>query len=123
MPKKIMIIDDEPDSVKLVTIRLKSAGYDVISSTTCDDALRMLETELPDLILLDVIMPGKDGYELCNEIKSEEKMRHIPIILFTAKADQKSHLKTNAEFIAADDYILKPFDPANLLEKIKSFIG
>jgi len=123
MPKKILIIDDEPDSVTLAVIRLKSAGYEVIAATNCEEASDLLDTETPDLVLLDVMMPDKDGYEMCNEIKSREEMRDVPVILFTAKPGQKAHLKANAEFIAADDYILKPFEPEKLLEKIKKFVG
>ena len=123
MTKKILIIDDEPDSFGLTTIRLKASGYDVLGATNRNDAFHILETEVPDLILLDVVMPGASGYEICNEIKSEERTSKVPIILFTAKPDQKKQLKSNTEFIAADDCILKPFEPAELLKKIKSFIG
>jgi len=69
------------------------------------------------------MIPGTNGYEICNEIKSEKRTSKVPIILFTAKQDQEEHLKSNAKFIAADDYILKPFEPEELLKKIKSFIG
>ena len=123
MPKKIMIIDDEPDSVKVVTIRLRAAGYEVLAATNCEDASGLLDTTTPDLVLLDVMMPDKDGYEMCNEIKCREETRNVPVILFTAKSGQKIHLKANAEFIAADDYILKPFEAEALLKKIKKFLG
>jgi len=123
MPKKILVIDDEPDSIKVVKIRLEASGYSVLTAANHDEAFRILENTIPDLILLDVMMPGRDGYEICNEIKSQEKTRKVPIILFTAKQDQKAHLKSNAEFIAADDYILKPYEAEKLLKKIKAFVG
>lgn len=122
MAKKIMLVDDEPEILDLVSMRLRSWGYDVMTAIDGENALTLLEKQLPDLILLDVMMPGKDGYEICNEIKTNEKTARIPVILFTAKPEQKEKLKSNYDFIAADDYILKPFEPEDLLLKIKRFI-
>ena len=120
--KKIMLVDDEPEILDLVSMRLKSFGYDVVTAKDGQDALEMLEFERPDLVLLDVMMPGKDGYEVCNEIKTNPNTSKTPVILFTAKPQQKERLKSNYNFIAADDYILKPFEPEDLLAKIKRFI-
>ena len=123
MQKIILIIDDEPDTLELVKIRLEAAGYKALTAPDHEKAFSLMEKHLPDLVLLDVMMPGKSGYEVCNEIKSDERMRGVPVILFTAKSEQKARLKTNAGFLAADDYILKPFEPGELLKKIKKFIG
>ena len=123
MAKKILVIDDEPDLLKLATIRLSLAGYDVKTAANADDAFNIIGEEVPDLILLDVIMPDRNGYEVCNELKSSDKTRNVPVILFTANPDQKERIKSNYEFIAADDYILKPFEPEDLLKRIKKFIG
>lgn len=123
MAKKIMLVDDEPELRKLVAMRLESFGYEVCTAGNGDEAMILLDDNIPDLILLDVMMPGKDGYEVCNEIKTNEKTSHVPIILFTAKPEQKEKLKSNYDFMAADDYILKPFEPEDLLIKIKRFIG
>lgn len=122
MPKKILIVDDEPELLDLVGLRLESFGYAVMKASDGKKAMELLTKEIPDLILLDVMMPGKDGYEVCNEIKSEERLSRIPIILFTAKPEQKEKLKSNYNFIAADDFIVKPFEPEDLLLKIKRFI-
>ena len=122
MAKKILVVDDEPDILDFVTLRLKSWGYEVITASDGQKAVALVGAQMPDLILLDVMMPNKDGYATCNEIKSEESTSRIPIILFTAKPQQKERLKSNYEFIAADDYILKPFEPEDLLAKIKKFI-
>ena len=122
MAKKILLVDDESDILDFVSIRLKSWGYEVITAPDGAKAVTLAGDRMPDLILLDVMMPGKDGYETCNEIKSDEKTSRIPIILFTAKPQQKERLKSNYEFIAADDYILKPYESEDLLAKIKKFI-
>ena len=123
MPKIILIIDDEADILDITARRLTASGYEVMTALDYEEAFNLMRDKIPDLILLDVMMPDKDGYELCNEFKSDERTRRVPIILFTAKFGQKERLKANAEFLAADDYILKPFDSEVLLEKIKKFIG
>ena len=122
MTKKILIVDDESELLDFAAIRVKSFGYDVITAIDGENALTILQKTTPDLILLDVMMPGRDGYEICNEIKSNPKLAKIPIVLFTAKPQQKERLKSNYKFIAADDYILKPYEPEDLLAKIKKFI-
>ena len=122
MAKKILIVDDESELLDFAAIRVKSFGYDVVTAIDGENALTILQKTTPDLILLDVMMPGRDGYEICNEIKSNPKLAKIPIVLFTAKPQQKERLKSNYEFIAADDYILKPSEPEDLLAKIKKFI-
>ena len=122
MAKKIMLVDDEPEILDLVSTRIKSWGYDVVTAIDGENALTLLKKQLPDLIFLDVVMPGKDGYEICNEIKTDARTSRIPVILFTAKPEQKEKLKSNYDFIAADDYILKPYEPEDLLLKIKRFI-
>lgn len=123
MPKIILIIDDEPDLLEVTSNRLKRSGYETVTALNYEEAFNSIRKKMPDLILLDIMMPDRDGYEVCNELKSDERTHNIPVVLFTAKAGQKERLKTNAEFLAADDYILKPFDPKVLLEKIKKFIG
>lgn len=122
MPKKILIIDDEQDLLRLTATRLEAAGYEVMTAPDGETAFKAIEKNLPDLILLDLMLPRKDGYEICNELKSNEETRNIPVVLFTAKAEEKAHIKSNYGFLAADDYILKPFDPEELLEKIKRLI-
>jgi DNA-binding response OmpR family regulator len=123
MPKRILIIDDERDIAEVTAARLTKAGYDAVAAGNYEEAFNSIGEKIPDLILLDVMMPDKDGYELCNDIKCKEKCGDIPIILFTARAEQKERLKANAEFLAADDYILKPFEPEQLLAKIRKYIG
>jgi DNA-binding response OmpR family regulator len=122
-PKRILIIDDEPNILELTAIRLASEGYETATAQNYEEAFNSIGEKVPDLILMDVMMPDKDGYTLCNEIKCRGKTRNTPIILFTAKAEQRERLKANAGFLAADDYILKPFEPEDLLLKIRKLIG
>ena len=123
MKKTILIIDDEPDSLALAKMRLEASGYKVLTAQSQEDAFSLMKRQVPDLVLLDVVMPGRNGYEVCNEIKNGDKTKDVPVVLFTANLEQKTHLESNAEFISADDCILKPFEPEELLAKIKKFIG
>lgn len=116
--KKILIIDDEVDLVDLVKTRLELYNYYIVPLYTSKRSLEIAKREKPDLVLLDVMMPDKDGYEVCKELKSNRETQGIPVILFTAKPDQKEYLKTGSKSVGADDYILKPFDVDDLLEKI-----
>ena len=119
---RVLMIDDDPIMRKLI-LEMLGNRYEVLTSSNGLELPRLMTEFVPNLVLLDVMMPGKNGYEVCNEIKSGEKTRSIPVIMFTAKAEQKTRLKTNAGFIAADGYIMKPFEPDQLLKKIKKFIG
>jgi two-component system, OmpR family, alkaline phosphatase synthesis response regulator PhoP len=98
---------------------LSKSGYDVISAEDGDTALEMAKSEVPDLILLDLRLPGKDGFEVCSELKSDDKYKGIPIILLTASSGlQEEKLKTCKH----DSFVLKPYQFEDLLEKIRSFI-
>ena len=115
--KKILIIDDEKEMVQLETMRLVAHGYDVIVAYEGETGLALARTEKPDLILVDIMLPKMDGYELCRRLKQDLKCRLIPIILVSA-VDEKldTHL---GKKVGADDYFTKPFDPTLLLDKIR----
>jgi two-component system alkaline phosphatase synthesis response regulator PhoP len=120
--KKILVIDDEGDLLKLEKTRLEVSGYVVI---TLDSGARVLEiarSEKPDLILLDVVMPGKNGCDVCRELKADTSTRGIPVIIFTAHYPEEEYLKVGSSEVGADDYILKPFDAEELLAKIKFLV-
>jgi DNA-binding response OmpR family regulator len=121
--KKILVIDDEVDLVDLVKIRLEVDNYYVMPLYTSTRALEIAKREKPDLILLDVMMPDKDGYEVCKELKADRETKSIPVVMFTAKEQQKPRIKDVSQATGADGYIFKPFEPAELLLKIKSLIG
>ena len=119
MTRKILIVDDEPDLLEVTTFRLKKNGYDVIVAADGQKALEIIEKDRPDLILLDLRLPGISGYDICRKLKSDDKFKHIPIVLFTASTG--SHITDKMKDIHADGYLIKPFDSAELLKTIKKF--
>ena len=122
MKKKILLIDDEVDLVDLVKMRLEAHNYYLVPVYTSARAMEIAKREKPDLILLDVMMPDKDGYKVCKELKTDEETRNIPVILFTAKPKQKESIKDESKAVGADDHILKPFEPADLLDKVRKLL-
>lgn len=118
--KKILVVDDEADLVEMVTLRLEVNDFTVIKAYDGQTGLDLSRTEKPDLIILDLMLPKLDGYKVCRMLKFDEKYKNIPIILFTAKA-QDADRELGKE-VKADAYITKPFDPAVLLAKIKELI-
>ncbi|MHA1975173.1 MAG: response regulator [Candidatus Hodarchaeales archaeon] len=115
----ILVVDDEEDTIELARMVLEYEGYNVISATNGHEAISYLEnTEVaPDLILLDVIMPKMDGIEVCRWIKKNNKLKHIPVFLFTAKVGSKD--RSAGKEVGADAYINKPFSAENLVSLIK----
>ena len=122
MTKKILVVDDELDVLDLVTIRLKNAGYETIEAVDAEEAMDIIQKTPPDLVLLDLLLPKMQGDELCKKLKSDDKYKNIPVILFTASAIRPA-LSEEIKAIGADDCVLKPFDPEDLLSKVKEFIG
>ncbi len=120
MAKKILIVDDEIDLLRVTSFRLKNFGYDILTASNGQEALELIEKSPPDLILLDLRIPLVSGYEVCKKIKSDNKLKTIPVIIFTASA--VSDLAEKMRDIGADDFIVKPFESQVLLEKIKKLI-
>ncbi len=114
--KRILVVDDEADLVEMVKMRLEANNYEVLSAYDGQEALDKARKEKPDLIILDLMLPKIDGYKVCRMLKFDEKYKKIPIILFTARA-QESDQKIGKE-VGADAYVTKPFDPKVLLDKI-----
>ena len=122
MAKKILVVDDEGDILKLVKMRLETGGYKVITLDSGERAVEVAKSEKPDLILLDVVMPGKNGCDVCRELKADAATRNVPVILFTAHYPEEEYVKVSSGDVGADDYIVKPFDAQALLDKIKVLI-
>lgn len=117
MNKLILVVDDEPDLIKVVTFRLKKWGYKVRTAADGREALEMMREVKPDLLLLDLCLPTVDGGEVCSQIRSDEKLKDMSIVLFTA--DASSSVAEKAQALGADDYITKPFNPEELLAKVR----
>jgi len=118
--KKILIIDDEDDFVKALTVRLNSAGYDVISAHDGIEGLNIARNNEPDLILLDLMIPKMNGYKVARFLKFDESYKQIPIIMLTARAEEED--KKLGKETGADMYITKPFDNVELLKSISELI-
>jgi len=118
--KKILVIDDETDLTEMLVLRLEANGYQVISACNGQEGLDKARTEKPDLIILDLMLPKIEGYKVCRMLKFDEKYRHIPVILFTARA-QELDIKLGKE-VGADAYIVKPFEPDILLGKVAELL-
>ncbi len=119
MRKILMVVDDEADLLLVTSIRLKVAGYDVIEAVDGLKALDLARQKAPDLIILDVYLPGMNGDEVARQLKKEEKTKRIPIILISADART---LKERSGMCGADGYLFKPFESTELLGMIEKYI-
>ncbi len=119
MPKKILLVDDEPDFVKTFKMRLEHSGYEVSVGHNGVECVEKALAEVPDLILLDIMMPFKDGYSALKELKASDVTKHISVVMLTAKP----YMQDLCEPEGIAGYVIKPFESDVLLEKIKSLIG
>ena len=121
MPTTILIADDETEIIELLEIRLKKHGYDVLTSMTGTATYQMAQRHIPALIILDVMLPELNGYDICRLLRFDPKYQHIKIILLTGR-DQQSD-KDMGQQVRADAYITKPFQSEALMSKIKELLG
>ena len=117
----ILVADDDEDILALLEVRLELAGYEVVTARNGAEALRKAQEQLPDLAVLDVMMPKLDGFELTRRLRSEEVTSRMPIILLTARA-QDADVDQGFE-AGADDYIRKPFSPQELRSRVQAILG
>jgi len=121
MTKKILIVDDDLDILKLLTVRFKAKDFSIITATDGQGALAKVKAEQPDLIILDVMIPPPNGYQVCRILKDDPQYKHIPVIMLTAKAtesDQFWGLESGA-----DAYVTKPYNGEELVGKVNNLIG
>jgi len=121
MTKKILIADDEPNIVTALEFLLQRNRYEVFIARNGEDALKLVEAHQPDLVLLDVMMPVRSGYEVCQRMRERAEWRHIKIIMLTAKGRDVEMSKGLS--IGADLYITKPFSTQELVAKINGLLG
>lgn len=118
--KIIAIVDDEPDIVELVSLHLNKGGFKVKSFEDAEGLFKFLKTTMPDLVVLDLMLPDADGFEICKFLKKEEKYSSIPVIMLTARSDEMD--KILGLELGADDYVTKPFSPRELVARIKAVL-
>jgi len=114
--KRILVVDDTKDVLQVVSRRLQSWGYEALTAESGEEGLRIAEEQVPDLILLDIMMPKLKGREVCARLKANPKTQKIPVIFLTALG-LADHVKAGMD-LGADDYIVKPFEPAELKDRI-----
>jgi len=117
---KILVVDDEPDAVELVEFNLKANGYDVVTAADGEEALEKARAVIPDLIILDLMLPEVDGTEVCKILRRDQRTQAIPIIMLTAKAAEIDRV-LGLE-LGADDYVTKPFSPRELVLRVKKLL-
>lgn len=119
--KKILIVDDEPDIVTMVQMRLEAGGYEVISACDGNSGYSKARSENPDLIILDVMLPGMDGYKICRLLKFDQKYKRIPIIMLTAKGGKEDQELSRQ--VGADLFLNKPPELKELLAKVNELLN
>jgi DNA-binding response OmpR family regulator len=124
-PAKILLVDDDHDFVEATKIVLESAPYDVAVADNGDEALRTVREVDPDLIILDIIMPEKHGFKVCEALKSDPQLAKIPVIMLTSLSQQMGETAfslTDGMMLEADDYVDKPVAPEELLRRVQKFL-
>jgi two-component system alkaline phosphatase synthesis response regulator PhoP len=118
--EKILVVDDEEDILELLRFNLSREGCQVFCASSGEEALRLVRSEIPDLIVLDLMLPGIDGLEVTRRLKSDPNTKHLPIVMLTAKGEE-ADIVTGLE-LGADDYVTKPFSPRILVARVKAVL-
>lgn len=120
MPARILVVEDEPAIQALIAANLKRAGHEAIAALDAETARRQVDEVLPDLVLLDWMLPGMSGLEFARRLRAEPRTRHVPIIMLTARGEEAD--KVQGLTTGADDYVTKPFSPKELLARIQAVL-
>lgn len=119
--KKILVVDDEPHTIRSLTFVLEKEGYDVSSATNGEEAMVKVRESKPSLMFLDVMMPKKNGYEVCQEVKGNPSLSDIYVIMLTAKGQEADRGKGLS--LGVDEFITKPFSPMKVVERARELLG
>ena len=120
MPSTILVVEDEPAIAELIAVNLSFAGHKVLRATDTEQATTLIRAELPDLVLLDWMLPGQSGVQFARTLRADERTSDVPIIMLTARTGEQD--KVDGLEAGADDYITKPFSPKELLARIKAVL-
>lgn len=123
MSKRILVVEDDPISRQVMRDYLRAKGYEVSLAGDGREALDRFATEAPHLVLLDVALPLKNGFEVCFEIKRTPAGRHTPVLLMSAVHTDKAHAGPHADHVGAAGYLVKPFSLAGMLAKVEALLG
>ncbi|HEX6261563.1 MAG TPA: response regulator [Actinomycetota bacterium] len=118
---RVLIIDDEPDVILLCRVNLEFEGHEVLEAASGEEGLEIAEKELPDLIVLDLMLPRQDGFSVLRHLHSHEPTKHIPVVLLTAKSREDDQMR--GWQTGADEYVTKPFSPVALTEAVARVAG
>jgi two-component system alkaline phosphatase synthesis response regulator PhoP len=121
MAKKILVIEDDPATSRLVDYSLRHEGYEVSTTANGLDGIRKALNEAPDLVILDVMLPGLDGFEICHRLRSEPATARLPILMFSAKAQEMD--RNTGLLVGADDYLTKPATPASIVSHVEALLA
>lgn len=119
--KRILVVDDEPHAIRALTFILKKEGYDIYSAINGEGAMARVRESKPDLMFLDVMMPKKNGFEVCQEIKGDPGLSDIYIIMLTAKGQEKDREKGLS--LGADEFVTKPFSLTDIVARVRELLG
>lgn len=121
MPRRVLIADDEPHLVRSLSFVLGKEGYEVLTASDGEEAIAKVRESRPDLVFLDVMMPKRNGYEVCADIKSSPELKETRVIILTAKGQETD--RSQGMQAGADDFLTKPFSPMAVLARVKEILG
>ena len=120
-PTRILVADDDPSILRLLQLNFELEGYEVSTASDGEEALAKARASSPDVVVLDVMMPGMDGWEVCRRLKEDETMRDVPVILLTALGQEQE--RRHGLAVGASEYVMKPFDPDQLVQMVKGTLS
>ena len=120
--KKVLVVEDDPLNVQVMSHFLRAHGYDIVVARTGTEGIEAFEEHHPDLVIVDVQLPRKNGFEVCFEVKRTEEGRRTPVLLMSAVYTDKEHAKRYSTELHADGYLVKPFDMHRLLRQVQGLI-
>ena len=121
MPQRVLVVEDEPNIVESLSFLMKREGFDVRVASDGATALRMVQRERPNLVVLDVMLPRRDGYDVCKAIRADRRLDGVRIMMLSAKGRELDRSKGLA--LGADDYVTKPFSTRELIERVRALLG